>query len=359
MSSEKELTPEERLLALIQQDTRQGAAAPGSASTPAQTTPKVIPPTEPSTVAPAPSPAPVPAVVTAPVAQSREERAPIPVAPPPVAAAPAERGAVPTAVPEGAALKKANAGEARGAPAVVAVAPGAKKEEAADADRKLKLAATPAAAAAPAPAAAPARSAPLAPPTAAVASGPAVAAAAPPAAPPSPAPRRSKPVRAPGIPSVGWPLANRVLALVVLVLLVLVVYSIASIQSGIEADLVRQVNEAGELAAVPVGDAPLKAPELDGILQKVQVRDIFQPLEVTGTTTNSPGGEKKTDFKLVGVSIDTKTPEATMAILRNKTSSQTFFVKVGEALGDTGYTLGRVLADHVILKKQKQEIEVR
>jgi len=234
-------------------------------------------------------------------------------------------------------------------PAVAASA-SARKEEPPEAGRKLKLASTSAASAAPAPEPAPSRPATPAPAVA-------VAAVAAPAAPAVHS--HAKAPRASGTPWLGWPLANRALALVVLVLIVAVVYSIASIQSGIDTAMASQVSEAGELAVVPVGDEPPKPPDLDKILQKVAVRDIFQPLEAAVTATNAPAGGKTTDFKLVGVSIDAKTPEATMAILRNKASAQTYFVKVGEALGDTGYTLGRVLSDHVILKKQKQEIEVR
>jgi type II secretory pathway component PulC len=64
-------------------------------------------------------------------------------------------------------------------------------------------------------------------------------------------------------------------------------------------------------------------------------------------------------LKLVGISMDTAVPEESLAIIRNKVDSKTYFVKVGESVGDTGIILARVLADRVILKSQKQELELK
>ncbi len=305
MSSEKELTPEEKLLALIQQDKRQGSApepakpVKAPASAPASSFPLGSPPAlnaESRAETPVPS---VPAAVQAP------------------ATSPAQEGAVGT-----------NAGQKLRLAPTVAPAPQVKAEV--PSGGPLASAETPE------------------PPTADV-----------PASPPAePSPVRSRAPRFLSGAASGWSLVNRGLALVVLVLVVVVVYSIASIPTDVENAMARQVEGEGSLsdgarATVEVA----RTVPVDEYLQKVSGRDVFQTVEPGGTTTNLPGAVQ--EFKLMGVSIDTNAPDSSMAILRSKTTSRTYFVKPGEALGDTGFTLGRVMADRAILKKQQQEIEVR
>jgi hypothetical protein len=156
-----------------------------------------------------------------------------------------------------------------------------------------------------------------------------------------------------------WPILNRSLALVVLVLLVVVVYSVASIQSDIDKAMSRQVNQAGTLPVQAVGLEMVTPMPLEECLRKVSGRDIFRLADVAGAGAASNAAPAAAEFKLVGVSVDGRDPKASMAIVRSKTPPQTFFVKVGDAVGNTGFTLDRVLADRAILKKQKQEIEVR
>ena len=314
MSSEKELTPEEKLLALIQQDKRPAAPSPAPVAAPS---------------APAVTPAAAPAIPASPAPESREVRAsvpPVPAVPPPPSAPVAEaRPAAPV--------------------------------QPAPAEPKLKLAPVVAPAAKPeVPVAAPAK--PVSPEVVAapVAEVAPVAPAALAAAPAKGAARKA--VRLSVGRGIGWTTLNRGLALVVLVLLVVVVYSVASIQTGVDRAMASQAEEAGSNPVQPPNPEPAKGPSLEECLQKVSGRDIFQPVEaaVVGETNAAP---KQVEFKLVGVSVDSKVPSASMAILRSRASSQTFFVKVGDMLGDTGYTLDRVLPDRAVLKKQKQELEVK
>lgn len=216
------------------------------------------------------------------------------------------------------------------------------------AEKKLKLATAPVAAAA-APAPAPQAAPPAPPPSEPVAAAPA----------PPPAPVRAVRVspRSGGLQ--GLVLTNRVLAVVVLVLLVGVVYSIAAIRS----DVVKRVSELRDGAGVqPAGVAIVSQeapPPVDVFLDKVAARDVFQSSAEATTSTVTVAQGQVADLKLVGVSIDSASEDESMAIIRNKADSKTFFVKVGEAVGETGYTLGRVLADRAILKIRKQEIELR
>ena len=48
-----------------------------------------------------------------------------------------------------------------------------------------------------------------------------------------------------------------------------------------------------------------------------------------------------------------------MAIIRGKADSKTYFVKLGQTVGDTDYVLDRVLPDRIILKQRKQEYELK
>lgn len=284
------MTPEEKLLALIQQDKKQ----------PDKAAPAATPPAEP--------------VAAVPVA-----------APKPVAA--------------GAAREAPKPAEAQPVP-----------------EKKLKLATAPApvpspAAAAPVPAPQAAPAVPPAPPPTEPVSAP------PPAPPPAPVKTVRVSPRAGGLQ--GLVLTNRVLAAVVLVLLAGVVYSIASIRS----DVLQRVSGLKEGAGVqPAGVAVVSQespPPVEVFLDRVAVRDVFQSSAEATTSTVTAAQGQVADLKLVGVSIDSASESESMAIIRNKADSKTYFVKTGEAVGETGYTLGRVLVDRAILKIRKQEIELR
>lgn len=157
----------------------------------------------------------------------------------------------------------------------------------------------------------------------------------------------------------GLALVNRMLALVVLVLLVMVVYSVASIRSDVDGEL-QKVLSAGSLRWEPLTGHNAALPPLEQYLARVSGRDIFMPLGVAATTnvvTVTVG--KVGDLKLVGISADEAVPDESLAIIRNKVEAKTYFVKIGQTVGDTGLTLARVLTDRVVLKSQKQEVELK
>ncbi len=317
------MTPEEKLLALIQRDKRQ-ETIPSSAVEPSREPEKVTiaPPVVPQQAAASvPVVPPVPAVVS-----------PVPVAAPTVSpAAPAVLESVPPAPKVEPPAEKKIKLSARSEKPIAKVTekpivPVAEKEPA-PAVAETKPAAIP-------------QEVPVVNPVAAMAS-----------------PVRVLTVRR-GVG--GLALVNRVLALVVLVLLVLVVYSVASIRTDVAKDVSTQVASAGTLPLAPLVVTSEAVPALDYYLDKVSGRNLFMPFGSPATTSVvSVVVGKAGDLKLVGVSVDESAPEESLAIIRNKADSKTHFVKVGQNVGDTGLTLARVLADRVILKSHKQEVELK
>lgn len=158
----------------------------------------------------------------------------------------------------------------------------------------------------------------------------------------------------------GVALTNRILLLVVLVLLVAVVYSVASIRSDVTDEIGRQIASAGTLPLPPLTVTRQTPPPLDLFLAKAAERDIFRPVR-SSAATNGPVKVvgQVADLKLVGISLDAAAPEESEAIIRTKTDSKTHFVKLGQGVGDTGLTLVRVLPDRVILRANKQEYELK
>ena len=163
------------------------------------------------------------------------------------------------------------------------------------------------------------------------------------------------------VSGMGMTLLNRVLAVVVLVLLIGVVYSIASIRAGVAEELAVQIAGAGEMPLMPLVSTNVSVPPLDYYLGVVAKRDLFGlPAAPGQVVTNAvPVLQEKSDLKLMGVSLDAVEPSDSMAIIKNKPDSKTYFVKVGQAVGDTGFTLQRVLSDRVVLKSKKQELELK
>jgi hypothetical protein len=165
-----------------------------------------------------------------------------------------------------------------------------------------------------------------------------------------------KPILRPSRSS-GLVLFNKVLAGVVLVLLVVVVYSVASIRTDVAAGW-KQL-EAGVEAPTAMPSAVLAEvlPPVESFIEKVTVRNVFLP-KGTVSTAATPAAltGKVADLKLMGVSIDNSASDQSMAIIRNKAESKTYFVDRGQTVGDTGYTLEKVLPDHVVLKMGRQEI---
>ncbi len=380
MSSE--MTPEEKLLALIQQDRQPagGAAAPApKAGAPPQPPPPqataavqapVVPPVPPAPPAPAvravPSvrddAAPSSPVRTPekgrPLAESQKPVAPVPVevsatvaatpekAPPPVSA-------VVPASPPG--TKPVSEGTAS-ADASKPLPEPADKER--DAGRKLKLAAVPVEAktVSTTVSAQPVSAPPAAPAVAFAESAPepqlvpsekvtAIASAA------------ARPTR---LGLSGFGVLNRALGMVVLVLLVAVVYSGASIRSEVGEALKRQKEGAGGMPLVPGALDREVLPPLEDTVVKAAGRNFFlPPKQVSGVTNAPPGFESLKDLKLIGVSLDNAAPEKSMAIIKNKATSKTLFVTPGQTVGDTGLVLVRVSGDRAIVRHKKAERELK
>lgn len=324
------MTPEEKLLALIQQDKRQAGSL-----TPQE---KLLALLEQDKKKPEPS-VPVPPAVVAPVAPVPLAK-PAPLAPVPVAARP-----VPVAVPVPVA-----------APVPVVAKP------------------QPVVAAPPA-------SAPVKPPLVVVAppvmikSVPievtppvVVRQPAPVVVPSEPTPQVTlpsgvpQPLLFPTIRVSGVTITNRVLAAVVLLLIGVVFYSVAGTQRGIYEEIRRQINGAGEMSVPPLVISEETVPSVDIFLDKVSKRNFFAPImaekDTAGAAVPATVGLTK-DLKLVAVSVDAATASESMAIIKSKADSKTYFVKIGENVGDTGFVLFKVLADRLVLKKGKQEFELK
>ena len=167
----------------------------------------------------------------------------------------------------------------------------------------------------------------------------------------------SMPLRAMGLVHL-----NRALSVVVVLLIACVVYSIGSIRPENDDALERQVTNAGRVP-IPVLAVPedTESP-LETYLEKVSTRNIFMLKVASGApggarTDTTASGIK--DLKLMAVSIDSATPDESTAIIRNKVESKTYFVKPGQAVGTSEYVVDKVLGDRVVLKFRKQELELR
>lgn len=158
-------------------------------------------------------------------------------------------------------------------------------------------------------------------------------------------------------------LLNRALGLVVLVLTVLVFWRIGAIQPGIAAAIDRQVQGAGSMTMPPLSITEEANPLLDAYLEKVGSRNLFVPVATTAkggvaaAPAESAGAIK--DLKLMAISLDSSDASESTAIIKNKADSKTYFVKPGQTVGSTDYVLDRVTSDRAILKLRKQEFELK
>ena len=170
------------------------------------------------------------------------------------------------------------------------------------------------------------------------------------------------PLQFPSIRISGVTVTNRVLAAMVMLLIVAVFYSVAGTQRSIDADIQRQMSGVGEMAVIPLAIADETVPSVEVLLEKVGSRNFFSPKlsekGKSGTDITEPSGAVK-DLKLVAVSLDATTASESMAIIKTKADSKTHFVKMGESVGDTGFVLTKVLADRIVLKQRKQEFELK
>lgn len=304
----KDMTPEEKLLALIQQDKRR--AESGS-----QTGSAVAPP-----AAPAAAPVPVPAAAPAKVAA-------VAPAPPVVAAAPVA------------------------APPPAAVTPPARAVPK-ESEARLKLADPQ-----------PAKVVPKAPEAVPV---PAPAGDA--VGEPAPVSQAKEPSRGPAIPARAMSprgfsllLLNKILAGIVLVLAAFLFYRIGAIRPEINLSIERLITTAGTLPVRPTAAVQEKTVSADALLEKANARNAFVPRtqsKTPGAPHVEPNGSPK-DFKLMAVSIDAAAEAESVAIIRNKTDSKTYYVKPGQTIGSTEYVLDRVYGDHVVVKLRKQEFDLK
>ncbi|MEI6788943.1 MAG: hypothetical protein WCL49_10755 [bacterium] len=154
---------------------------------------------------------------------------------------------------------------------------------------------------------------------------------------------------------------NRVMTVLVIGLIAVVFYSIMSIRPGIAQDLSRQIEGAGSLAVVPQTIVAEEIPALDIYLEKVGSRSLFasKMIPKPGDTVVIEKAGALKDLSLVAVSMDSASPADSMAIIKNKTDSKTYFVKLGQTVGSTDYVLDRVLADRIVLKQKKLEFELK
>jgi len=155
-------------------------------------------------------------------------------------------------------------------------------------------------------------------------------------------------------------LLNRALGVVVIMMIALVAFRISSIRAGISETIEKQVSGAGNRPIQSLVVSEEAVPALDAYLDKVSSRNIFAP-KVTireGEPKPEPAGSPK-DLKLVAVSMDSTSVEESMAIIKNKGDSKTYFVKSGQTIGSTEYVLDKVFSDHVVIKLRKQEFELK
>lgn len=160
----------------------------------------------------------------------------------------------------------------------------------------------------------------------------------------------------------GLILTNRVLLGIVCLALIFVV---------IDFVMARVVSPAGpaESGAVVLTASDMPKPmllePLDNFNRKIGSRNVFfatAPAASTGNKTGTPTpavAENIKNFKLMGVSIDPTTVEESMVILSDAKSGKTYFVKVGQRIGETDMSVAKVYADHVTIKNQKEEMELR
>lgn len=341
MASEDKLSPEEKLLKIIQQGGAAEKAKAGSARAPAAAEDAsglpAVPPVSEEAVpaakavpAPAPAPAAVPKVESA-VRASRSE-------------------------PERPAGKPATE---------VTSATAGKPGEPAPAPRAaVKLAAAPAV---------PASAAPPPPmPASEPAAAPMAGAGEPPEAEPvqfdagSGKPRAARAIR--GMVSffsgwsvsIGW--VNRAALVVVLVLVVFVVLAIFT--GGPKAEAFGPL--PGSAPDVAGSDEPPGGAQESGLLEKSAYleaaarRNVFVPFGQEQAIDPQPQPEAGiADLRLIGVSWQSEGDRPPEAIIRDLTTQNTYFVKQGEQIGATGLTLERVYRDRVIVLNQEEELELR
>jgi hypothetical protein len=150
------------------------------------------------------------------------------------------------------------------------------------------------------------------------------------------------------------------------ILLAAVVVGILAVAYDLWADRpAERMSFKSDFALTDKFPQPVSLPPMDTLMQKVGDRNLFnlpaKPVDnKTDKTDRAPKVEKPAaNFKLMGVSPDDKHPEESMAIIHDQTSGNTYFLKSGQRLADTEYTLGAIRAESVILKTLKGEMELR
>ena len=146
----------------------------------------------------------------------------------------------------------------------------------------------------------------------------------------------------------------RFLGVIILVLLLLVVYDALSVKP----ELAAAVPGIGEQASPTVTESAVPTlPPLDQYLGK---RNPFQPLAssvIVQEGTNRPAEIK--DYNLLGVSWDPANAGGSEALVRDLKKKVTYFLKEGQPVGETDFVVGKIQRDKVVLKQKGKEWDLR
>jgi len=150
------------------------------------------------------------------------------------------------------------------------------------------------------------------------------------------------------------------------ILLVAVLAGILAVAYDLWADRpAERMSFKSDFALTDKFPQPVSLPPMETLMQKVGDRNLFNlPAKSVDNKSDKPDRTPKVEkpaanFKLMGVSPDDKHPDESMAIIHDQTSGNTYFLKTGQRLADTEYTLGVIRAESVMLKTQKGEMELR
>lgn len=160
---------------------------------------------------------------------------------------------------------------------------------------------------------------------------------------------------------------NRYLLVAALVLIGVVVADFVTASSS--ATQAMQVLPGGTgVQSSRIGGTIATLGALESYQLRLAQRNIFlpfapppeRPTPGAGKVASNPAlpPPPPTDLKLLAIAMDANEAES-MAIIADLSAKQTYFVKTGQPIGETGITLQKVLSDHVQLKTSKGETSLR
>ena len=149
----------------------------------------------------------------------------------------------------------------------------------------------------------------------------------------------------------------RVLWVVIVVLIVLTVLSALFVRMpAVPKAAVAAVDESLNAGT---GDPSPVMPPLDQVAQLFAQRNMFMPISSPGPSTNQAATVPPVQLKWMGSTWEPGDESGYAAILKDETSKGVYFVKAGEAVGDTGTTVVKVDRDRVTLKREGKEWELK